>query len=166
MISTATFSYCKQFRYTLHRIWGEGPILMVVMLNPSTADEEKNDPTITRLIERSKMEGFAGIVVCNLFAYRATKPVEIEYRWARMQEVVGRANDQAIRETMHECNAALVAWGAHKLCAKRDQSVLNLLYERFGFVYMLEATKAGFPKHPLHVSYARRFQLYKGRFAR
>lgn len=166
MISDAVFSECLLFRYSLRRIWGEGPRLMVVMLNPSTADANKNDPTITRVIERAKRQGFAGVIVCNLYAFRATKPVNLEYRWARMHEIIGKGNDQAIRETMHECSTALVAWGSHKLCAKRDRAVLEILYERFGFVYMLEATKMGFPKHPLHVAYARTFQPYKGRFSR
>lgn len=166
MITDAIFSECKQFRYTLRRIWGEGPRLMVVMLNPSTADEKKNDPTITRVMERAACRGFDGIIVCNLFSYRTTRPIELEYRWARMQEIVGRGNDQAIRETVTECSGALVAWGAHKLAAKRDLAVLEMLYGRYGFLYSLGLTKTGFPRHPLYVPYSQDFQPYKGRFSK
>jgi hypothetical protein len=173
MQKSAVISSCGKFRYTLRRIWGDGPRLMVVMLNPSTADGSKDDPTITRLIRRCRDESFEGFIVCNLYALRATNPVELEYGWAKCTDIVGPTNMQAIRETMHECDECLVAWGAHPMASKRDRLVLDVLYERFSnalgcgtSLWMIDQTKDGFPKHPLHVAYSRGFQRYAGRFSR
>lgn len=165
MNSSAVFSECRMFRYTLERIWNLGyPLLLVVMLNPSVADQEKNDPTITRVIKRAKASGFGGIIVCNLYAFRSPYPAKLEERWAIMAEIIGKGNDQAILESVQRCDAAFLAWGSHKLAAKRDREIIEMLREEVPLL-MLEKTKDGFPKHPLHVAYARGFQPYTGRFS-
>jgi hypothetical protein len=66
------------YRYSLSRSWDfRGGNLNIIMLNPSTADHEVDDPTITRCVERAKRLGFGGLVVTNLFAFRATYPVDL-----------------------------------------------------------------------------------------
>ncbi|WP_244222910.1 DUF1643 domain-containing protein [Cupriavidus lacunae] len=50
----AILSDCEQYRYRLWREWGRSsPGLGFIMLNPSTADHQVNDPTITRCLQRA-----------------------------------------------------------------------------------------------------------------
>jgi hypothetical protein len=163
----ATFSPCGMFRYTLERYWNEGSnYLLTVMLNPSTADHTVNDPTITRVITRAKMYAFDGVVVCNLYAFRSPYPARLLERYATGNEVVGRENDDFISAAVDKCNAAFVAWGNHKLAHRRDQRVLELLRPLADNIIMLQLTKDGFPKHPLHIAYSIPFIRYTGRFSR
>src|SRR3954470_11499675 len=71
---SAAFSSCMTWRYRLTRYWGPGSMLPFVMLNPSTADDEVDDPTIRRCMGFARREGLGGIVVANLYALRATYP--------------------------------------------------------------------------------------------
>src|SRR5437868_12651695 len=73
---SAVISPCGKFRYRLTRQWGEGAALPFVMLNPSTADAEQDDPTIRKCVGFAKRMGYDGIEVVNLYAYRATKPTQ------------------------------------------------------------------------------------------
>ncbi len=165
MISDATFSPCRMFRYTLDRIWGNGSnLLLTIMLNPSVADHTRNDPTITRVIKRAEREKFDGVVICNLYAFRSPYPAKLMERYATGNEVVGRDNDEYIESAVDRCNAAFVAWGNHKLAHRRDQRVLELLRPLADNIVMLELTNDGFPKHPLHVAYSIPFSRYSGRF--
>lgn len=166
MIREAVISDDGKFRYSLLRAWRlADPFLLVVMLNPSTADAQADDPTITRLLARADAEGFNGFVVCNLYAYRATHPTVLEQRWANAQEIIGPENNRTIAACAAHCSQALVAWGSHPLVRKREQTVLNILYSRFPRLVMIDKTKDGYPRHPLHVGYDVRFQSYTGRFA-
>ena len=72
--SRAYYSPCERYRYGLERVWGQGPSLLYVMLNPSTADELRNDPTIERCQRRAVQLGFGGMQIANLFGWRATRP--------------------------------------------------------------------------------------------
>src|ERR1700677_1476546 len=73
----AMISPCEKYRYRLERFWGPGHALPFVMLNPSTADANIDDPTIRRCMGFSRREGAGGIIVVNLFAYRATEPSDL-----------------------------------------------------------------------------------------
>ena len=76
--SGAIFSSCRKYRYALWRNWDESkPRPMIIGLNPSTADEKENDPTIVRCINFAKSWGYGGVYVANLFAFRATLPIEM-----------------------------------------------------------------------------------------
>src|ERR1051326_5628436 len=89
----ALFSPCGLFRYRLWRHWTPGmPPLVFVMLNPSTADAEKNDPTVERCERRAKAGGFGGGEVVNLFALRSTDPKAL-YSAA---DPIGPENDKVI----------------------------------------------------------------------
>jgi len=75
----AKFSACRKYRYALWRNWDESkPYAMIIGLNPSTADENKNDPTITRCINFATSWGYGGVCVTNLFAYCATVPSDMK----------------------------------------------------------------------------------------
>jgi hypothetical protein len=160
----ATFSPDRMFRYTLERIWDETlPPLLVIMLNPSVADAERNDPTITRVMQRAKRLGYGGVVVCNLYAFRSPYPAKLRERWRLGAGIIGPSNDLVIREAAQRYKHVWVAWGGDALAAKRDKAVLDILYGNCCSVYMLELTKDGFPKHPLHVAYDVPLTTYKGR---
>ena len=78
MKTDTIFSECRRYRYALTRIWDEtGPYAMFICLNPSTADEIQDDPTVRRCINFAKSWGFAGVCMTNIFAYRATQPADM-----------------------------------------------------------------------------------------
>lgn len=150
-ISHATFSPCKRYRYTLLRDFGmQAPPLTAVMLNPSTADDVKDDPTIRRLIGFAKAWGHGSLLVLNLFAIRATDPREM----LRADDPVGPGNDEAIRHALQQAQdgglPVLAAWGAHGGHRRRDFFVTHRLVDGVQWV-CLGRTHAGFPRHPLYV---------------
>src|SRR3954462_7611015 len=90
--SGATFSRCRRWRYLLWRKWSDGPIANFLMLNPSTADELKLDPSCTRARLYAERWGFGALIVSNLFGWRATDPGDMK----ATKDPVGSGNDQAI----------------------------------------------------------------------
>src|SRR5687768_16866498 len=111
----ARFSACRTYRFELWRIWDEdGPKLNVIGLNPSTADENLDDPTIRRCIGFARDWGFGGLVMTNLFAYRSTDPKGL----AAVDDPVGPNNDYHLE--IAACSGTpLAAWGAHPLARER-----------------------------------------------
>lgn len=149
--SDALFSPCRRWRYTLHRIWAPTPgPLMVIGLNPSTADEIKNDPTVTRCINFAHAKGFGGLVMMNAFAYRATDP-QVMRRQAKEfgTDVVGPDNDFWLVKMAEEANSIVLAWGNHGLYQGRQNQVVNLFLHRL--LWCFGTTKQGAPKHPLYL---------------
>ena len=57
-VSEAVYSDCERYRYLLTRVWGPGPKALFVMLNPSTATEVQNDPTVERCERRARALGY------------------------------------------------------------------------------------------------------------
>ena len=91
--STADFSFCGQYRYTLTRVWSlERGLVLFVGLNPSTADAERDDPTVRRCVGYARRWGFGGVLVANLFAYRATDPRDL----LAVSYPIGPRNDEVI----------------------------------------------------------------------
>lgn len=107
--STAVYSDCEAYRYALSREWGDGPRVNFVMLNPSTADETRNDPTIERCERRARALGFGGFSVTNLFAFRATAPRDLK----AAPQPIGPGNDAAIHDAAGSADMVLCAWGVH-----------------------------------------------------
>lgn len=136
------------YRYMLERQWDVGPILPFVMLNPSTADAEQDDPTVRRCIGFAQREGYCGLLVVNLFAYRATDPRELR----RAIDPVGPENDRhlsTIFAAARRSSAPVVAaWGA-KPDPYRIRQVLRLADDVD--MRCLGTTAAGDPRHPLYV---------------
>jgi len=144
--SRALYSECDTYRYGLERRWGEGGLLLYVMLNPSTATEARNDPTIERCQRRAAALGFGAMRIANLFAFRATRPEDLR----RAGDPVGPQNDALLEAWSREAQMTLAAWGVHGAHLGRAGVVAPRLR---GDVRHLGLTKAGHPRHPLYVSY-------------
>ena len=150
MTSEAVYSDCETYRYALTREWGAGPRLLWVMLNPSTASERSNDPTVERCERRSRAMGFGGFRVVNLFAYRATDP----RRLRAVADPVGPDNDAALHDGAAWADDILCGWGGHGALLGQDRAVAARLRQSGKPVWHLGLTLAGQPKHPLYIGYA------------
>jgi hypothetical protein len=141
----AAFSDCRTYRYSLWRHWGDpgAPRLTVIGLNPSTADETEDDPTIRRCVGFAKREGMGGVRMLNLFALRATDPKVM----LAHPEPIGPLNDAVLRQAIGPDDVVVAAWGVHGHHRNRDLEVLACLpgIRCFG------KTQAGFPRHPLYL---------------
>lgn len=151
MKSDALISPCGQYRYWLTRTWDDDArALPIVMLNPSTADAYEDDPTIRRCISFAKREGYGGIRVVNLFAFRATSPKEM----LASENPYGPGNwDHLLKMLVDARNSdtpILCAWGAHAVrgMAKSFQEYAKVNRAR---LVCLGKTNGGHPRHPLYV---------------
>ena len=147
--SGAVFSPCKQYRYRLWRTWGEEPPAVFVMLNPSTADEIDNDPTVERCERRARTGGYGGLRVANIFAFRSTDP---SFLYGH-SDPVGPDNDAAILESISGAGIVICAWGGHGNLNDRGQKVLALIRKAGATPHYLVLNQDGTPKHPLYVGY-------------
>jgi len=139
----ATFSSCRKYRYSLFRIWDEDKSLVLFIgLNPSTADEKEDDPTIRRCINFAKQWDYGGLIMGNLFAYRATQPSDLK----QAIEPIGKENDKIIVELSKRADITVVAWGNDGYLHNRDKEVLKLLTNPM----CLKINKSGQPAHPLY----------------
>ncbi|MGB8621468.1 MAG: DUF1643 domain-containing protein [Paracoccaceae bacterium] len=151
--STAVYSDCERYRYSLTRIWAPaGRKALFVMLNPSTATEVQNDPTVERCERRARALGFGAFRVTNIFAWRDTDPRKMR----AAEDPVGPANDAAILEGAPWADQIICAWGTHGAHLGRGPAVEALLRGTGLPLHHLGLTQAGHPKHPLYISYARR----------
>ena len=147
--SVATYSPDSRYRYSLTRDWGSGSRALFVMLNPSTATELQNDPTVERCERRARALGFGGFAVANIFAFRATDP-----RVMRAEaDPVGPANDATIHDLALRYDRIVCAWGGHGLHLDRGATVAALLRGTGRDLFHLGLTKDGQPKHPLYLGY-------------
>lgn len=144
--SRAYYSPCERYRYGLERVWGAGPSLLYVMLNPSTADELRNDPTIERCQRRAVQLGFGAMRIANLFAWRATRPEDLR----KARAPVGKENDALLQGWHDEADMTLAAWGVHGALKGRGPALAAALP---GALHHLGLTRDGHPRHPLYVSY-------------
>ena len=146
----ARFSDDGVYRYNLWRIRGDGAkgVLGFIMLNPSTADAENDDPTIARCLKRAFMLGFDGIEIGNLYAYRATDPKKMK----AADDPVGTENDKELAKIASRCDMIILGWGNHAepIRAKEVMEELRGVNSR---LFCLGMTKSGQPKHPLYVGY-------------
>lgn len=151
--SAALYSDCERYRYSLTRVWdGGAPRVHFVMLNPSTATEHHNDPTIERCVRRSRALGFGALRVTNLFAWRDTDP----RRMRTAADPIGPENDAAIREAHNRADLTICAWGTHGAYLQRGSAVERALRRLGRPLFHLGLGKAGHPRHPLYVAYAQR----------
>lgn len=144
MIKSAIISDDGLYRYELRRVWDDGTLVNFVMLNPSTADADRDDPTIRRCIGFAARWGYSGIVVTNLYAYRATRPRDL---WLAA-DPVGPSNDSHLAAAV-EGASVVAAWGVNA----RPDRVADVLarIRRTNEVSALGLTKDGHPRHPLYV---------------
>ena len=149
--STAVYSPCEGYRYTLTRSWDPaGRRVLFVMLNPSTATEVQNDPTVERCERRARALGYGAFRVCNIFAWRATDPKVMRAQ----PDPVGPGNDAAILEGADWADTVVCAWGTHGAHRGRGAEVEALLRASGKPLFHLGISKDGHPKHPLYIGYA------------
>ena len=148
--STAVYSDCETYRYTLTRVWEPaGRKALFIMLNPSTATEVQNDPTVERCERRARTLGFGAFMVTNIFAYRETDPRKMR----AAGDPVGPENDAAILGGCDWADQIICAWGTHGAHLERGAQVEALLRDTKLPLYHLGLTKHGHPKHPLYIAY-------------
>lgn len=151
--SAAVYSDCGAYRYRLWYLWEPGrPVLLALMLNPSTATESQTDPTVERCKRRAQRLGFGGLEVANLFALRSTDPRQLYQH----PDPVGPDNDRAILDAVTHADAVMCGWGNHGQHLKRGWQVLQMLDDAglVGKLAALGLTMEKHPKHPLYVSYS------------
>jgi hypothetical protein len=146
---TAVFSRCRRYRYELRRtIAGEARGLVVfVMLNPSTADATRDDPTIRRCIGFARAWGYRELAVGNLFALRETHPAAMK----RARDPVGPHNDRHLARLAAAADLVVCAWGNHGGHLARATAVLALLRNAGPAPHALRVTRLGQPAHPLRL---------------
>jgi hypothetical protein len=158
--STAVYSDCERYRYSLTRIWDPaGTKALFVMLNPSTATEVQNDPTVERCERRARTLGFGAFQVTNIFAWRDTDPRKMR----AAADPVGPQNDQAILEGAAWADQIIAAWGTHGAHLQRGPQVEALLRGLDKPLFHLGLSKAGHPKHPLYIAYSQQPALWSDR---
>ena len=145
--SGATMSKCGRYRYELSRFWSHAEPLLWIMLNPSTANDVDDDPTIRRCIRFAQREGAGGIIVCNLFALRSTDPAAL----AKDEDPVGPDNDSSILHGASRAEKIVCAWGVHGTLGNRNLEVMRLLDKDGHKPFCLGFTKERHPRHPLYV---------------
>ncbi len=151
----AQFSRCRTYRYALWRRWnwrGYANQLMFIGLNPSTADETQDDPTVRRCIRFAKDWGYSGLVMMNAFGFRATDPKVM----AAASDPIGPGNDRAFRTQRSQVGMVVAAWGNH-CSVERAQRICKVIN---GPIHCLATNKSGQPKHPLYMAAKTQPKLY------
>jgi hypothetical protein len=146
--SGATFSDCRRWRYLLWRRWDAAkPAANFLMLNPSTADELKLDPTCSRARDYAERWGFGALIVTNIFAFRNTSPEQMK----AAADPVGPGNDAAIVRAAREARIVVCAWGNHGAFLSRSARVLEKLKANRIALHALRVNAGGEPAHPLYL---------------
>lgn len=157
MHKSAILSDCGRYRYELRRVWDESlPLVALIGLNPSTADAENDDPTIRKCIGFAIRLGFGGIVMLNLFSYRATHPKDL-LKAARLgTEVIGEGAIK-VRQRAASCEQVIACWGRHGL--KRQTDFLAHFNRP---LFCLGTNQDGTPAHPLMLPYSTQLIPFAG----
>lgn len=148
---SAVISDCGAYRYSLTRKWGDGALLPFIMLNPSTADAEQDDPTIRRCMGFARREGAGGIVVANLFAFRSPSPAALfaaddpagPQNWLTLCRLAVQATEKGV--------PIICAWGAHGHELPQATGAQLMFEAAEVALRCLGRTKNGSPRHPLYV---------------
>lgn len=140
----ARFSRCRRYRYSLERRWanGDGKVLFIG-LNPSTADQRQDDPTIRRCVGFAKSWGYAAMEIVNLFAFRATYPNDLK----RAADPIGPANDRWIRTAIENCDLKIACWGSAGQFKQRGQ----IIRQTYSGLKCLRLNQSQQPAHPLYL---------------
>ena len=140
----ATFSNCRKYRYSLSRIWDKKKkLVLFIGLNPSTANEEVDDPTIRRCVNYVENWGYGGLIMANLFAYRVTLPSGLK----KVKYPIGEDNDKYIMTLSKKADITVAAWGNNGNLYGRDKQVFDLIPN----LMCLKLNKSGQPAHPLYL---------------
>ena len=155
MMNDTLFSPDRKYRYFLSRElrslpFNETKTVNFCMLNPSTADEVKNDPTVERCERRAIAMGFTRLIITNLFGWRATDASQIR----KVSDPVGGGNDFAICNAVELSDLVICAWGNNGCFLDRGERVIRLILSRQATPHYLRLTKTGQPEHPLYIPYS------------
>lgn len=160
----AVFSADRVHRYTLWRDMsgrlfdGEGGYVMFIGVNPSTADEQKDDPTLRKVQTLTRMWGYSEVVMTNLFAFRATDPDVMK----ASASPIGEDNDYWLDLCARFASMIVCAWGKHGAHRQRDKAVLRRLLNGHGEkIYHLGRNFDGTPKHPCYLPNSTKHILWK-----
>ncbi len=154
---SAAISRCGNYRWTLHRKWGDGYRVCWIMLNPSTADAERDDPTLRRCIHFSKAWGYGSLIVVNLYPFRSSSPEECR-RWAGwegsrdwyIRDAIHFQNLPVVVEAAKQCQMVVAGWGAAAWVMDFATHLCAEVMEGTGHpIYCLGTTKSGAPLHPM-----------------
>jgi hypothetical protein len=141
--NTAKLSECRKYRYALWRTWDDSKsYVMFIGLNPSTADENTDDPTLTRCINYAKSWGYGGVCMANLFAFRATEPSDMK----ASNYPIGSENNKWLKKLAKEAALVVAAWGNDGSYLGRSKQVLEIIPN----LSCLKLNKSGEPAHPLY----------------
>jgi hypothetical protein len=162
--ASAQVSLCGKYRYLLTRKWDTTlPSMVFVMLNPSTADAMRDDPTIRKCIGFARRFGYGGIIVVNLYAFRATKPADLYNAMAYSGTYAkGPDNDEVIRRAVADTNTVVVAWGKPgrgSVAARADQ-VRRMIQATNSTLFCLQHNNDRSPAHPLMLPYSCRLEEF------
>jgi hypothetical protein len=146
-LTGAEFDETRVWRYSLWRkLRKTGKTILWIGLNPSTADESVDDPTVHRMVDYSWRWGFAMVYVANIFAYRSTDPRPLR----DIVDPVGAENNRWIARLRKQSDLCICAWGNWARVRNRGDEVLKLL-EKYGPLHCMGLNKTGYPKHPLYL---------------
>ena len=138
----AIFSDDRKYRYALWRIWDDTkPLVMFIGLNPSTANEDSDDPTIRRVKKFASEWGYGGVYMMNLFGIVSSDPSVL----LTADNPIGD-NNEYLEHISRKCSKVIFAWGAFQVNG-RDKVVADM----FPDAYALLLNKNGSPRHPLYV---------------
>ena len=141
--SGAEFSDCRKYRFALWRIWEKSkPLVMFIGLNPSTANAQKNDNTITKVNKIASNNLYGGVYMMNLFPYITSKPSELD----NSSQLPIVYNDLIVKEISKKCKDIVFAWGAFKQAKEKAKIYATI----FPDALCLRITKDGSPWHPLY----------------
>ena len=145
---TAIFDRTGQYRYQLGRRWKtKGSTVAFIMLNPSTADAMKDDPTLRACIQFAQRWDYSALSVVNLFGYRTPHPKVLK----RAAEPVGKENDEYVMRAVEEAETVVLGWGNFGGLLGRDRAILSLLKPYKQKLHYLQRNKSGQPRHPLYI---------------
>ena len=160
----AHISDCKKYRYSLWRTWdwqGPASCVMFVGLNPSKADAVRDDLTITKCVGFAKRWGYGGICMLNLFAFRATNPLEM----LAAKDPVGPRNEASFSYYRTRVGLIVAAWGGLDRKYRegvqwtvRIEKTVELINKP---IYCLGCTQEGQPRHPSRLAYATEYELWR-----
>lgn len=164
-------SACRKYRYTLWREWSQprglpyllplhaaSEFVMFIGLNPSTADEMRDDPTIRKCVGFAKRWGYGALCMTNLFAYLATNPKDM---MAQEDGACGDDNLTWLLNCAREASLIVAAWGTRGSFRHQDKVVTVGLRKLTGKQLMcLRRTKDGHPEHPLYVPYEKALESF------
>jgi hypothetical protein len=142
----ADFSPCRRYRYALRRTWGDGKPVVFVGLNPSTADETQDDPTIRRCIRFARDWGYPGLVMANLYAWRSTDPGQLR----KVEDPIGPDADVWLARLAAEAGIVVCAWGTNADNYRAERAAAILQGDPPRALHVLGLSKHGAPLHPLY----------------